>query len=35
MRELPDPVSLEQVSKFTERYRITIDEMMSRLGGSP
>jgi hypothetical protein len=34
-RELPDPVSLEQVSKFTDRYRITIDEIMSRMGGSP
>jgi len=34
-RELPDPVSLEQVSKFTDRYRITLDELISRMGGSP
>ena len=34
-RELPDPVSLEQVSEFTDRYHIAIDEMISRIGGSP
>lgn len=34
-RELPDPVSLQQVSEFTDRYRITLDEMISRMGGSP
>jgi hypothetical protein len=34
-RELPDPVSLEEIIKFTDRYNISRDEVMSQLGGSP
>jgi hypothetical protein len=34
-RELPDPVSLEEVKKFTDRYNISRDEVMSQMGGSP
>jgi hypothetical protein len=30
-----DPVSREQVWEFTDRYRITPDEAISRMGGSP
>ena len=34
-RELPDPVSLEEVKKFADRYNISRDEVMSQMGGSP
>jgi hypothetical protein len=34
-RELPDPVSLEEITKFADRYGISRDEVMSRMGGSP
>jgi hypothetical protein len=34
-RTLPDPVSLEEVEKFADRYNISRDEVMSQLGGSP
>jgi hypothetical protein len=34
-RELPDQVSLEEVKKFTDRYNISRDEVISQMGGSP
>jgi hypothetical protein len=34
-RELPDPVSLEELKKFADRYNISRDEVMSQMGGSP
>ena len=34
-RELPDPVSMEELKKFTDRYNISRDEVMSQMGGSP
>ena len=34
-RELPDPVSLEELEKFADRYNISRDEVMSQMGGSP
>ena len=34
-RTLPDPVSLEELKKFTDRYNISRDEVMSQMGGSP
>ena len=34
-RELPDPVSLEEVMKFGDRHGISHDEIMSQMGGSP
>jgi hypothetical protein len=34
-RELPDPVSLEEVTKFADRYNISRDEVISQMGGSP
>ena len=34
-RELPDPVSLEEVMRFADRYGISRDEVMSQMGGSP
>jgi hypothetical protein len=34
-RELPDPVSLEEIKKFADRYNISRDEVMSQMGGSP
>ena len=34
-RELPDAVSLEELKKFTDRYGISRDEVMSQMGGSP
>ena len=34
-RELPDPVSLEEIQKFADRHGISRDEIISRMGGSP
>jgi len=34
-RELPDPVSMEELRKFADRYNISRDEVMSQMGGSP
>ena len=34
-RELPGVVSLEEVTKFADRYGISRDEVMSQMGGSP
>jgi uncharacterized protein YidB (DUF937 family) len=34
-RELPDPVTLEQVQEFADRHGISRDEIISQLGGSP
>jgi hypothetical protein len=34
-RELPDPVSLDEIRAFTDRYNISRDEVMSQMGGSP
>ena len=34
-RELPDPVSLEEIRQFADRYNISRDEVMSQMGGSP
>jgi hypothetical protein len=34
-RELPDPVSLEELKTFTDRYNISRDEVISQMGGSP
>ena len=34
-RDLPDPVDLEQVYEFGHRHQISLDELISRMGGSP
>ena len=34
-RELPDPVSLEEIEKFGDRHGISRDEITSQMGGSP
>ena len=34
-RELPEQVSLDEITKFTDRYGISRDEVISRMGGSP
>jgi hypothetical protein len=34
-RELPDPVSMEELKKFADRFNISRDEVMSQMGGSP
>jgi hypothetical protein len=34
-RELPTQVSVEEVTKFTDRYNISRDEVISQMGGSP
>ena len=34
-QELPDPVSMEELRKFADRYNISRDEVMSQMGGSP
>jgi len=35
VRELPDQVSLEELQKFGDRYGISRDDLISRMGGSP
>ena len=34
-RTLPDPVSVEEIRQFADRYNISRDEVMSQMGGSP
>ena len=34
-RTLPDPVSLEEIRQFADRYNISRDEVISQMGGSP
>ena len=34
-RTLSDPVSMEELRKFADRYNISRDEVMSQMGGSP
>jgi hypothetical protein len=34
-RVLPDPVGLEQLTEFGNRYGISVAELTSRMGGSP
>jgi hypothetical protein len=34
-RELPDPVTLEEVFEFADQRGVSHDEIMSRMGGSP
>ena len=35
LRELPDPVDLDQVAAWGAKYGITRDELINRMGGSP
>jgi hypothetical protein len=35
LRTLPDPVEDRQVANFLVPYGITLDELISRMGGSP
>jgi hypothetical protein len=35
LQELPDEISLDQVKAFGDRYGISRDELVSRMGGSP
>jgi hypothetical protein len=34
-RVLPDPVDMEQLIQFGDRYGISRDELTSQMGGSP
>ena len=34
-RELPDPVSMDEIRKFGDRHGISRDDLTSQLGGSP
>ena len=34
-RELPDPVSMEEIRKFGDRHGISRDDITSEMGGSP
>jgi len=34
-RSLPDPVDMELAAQFLQRYGITKDVLISRMGGSP
>jgi hypothetical protein len=33
--ELPDPVEIDEIAKFGERHGITLDTLISGMGGSP
>ena len=35
LRDLPDPVDREQVAAWAVTYGINVDELISRMGGSP
>jgi hypothetical protein len=35
LRVLPDPATTEEVEAFVRPYGVTLDEILSRLGGSP
>jgi hypothetical protein len=35
MRVLPDPVDLDHAAGILESYGVTMDELISRMGGSP
>jgi hypothetical protein len=35
LRVLPDPVDVQQIAAFLTPYGITMDELISRMGGSP
>ena len=34
-RVLPDPVDIDQLREFGDRHGISVDELTSRMGGSP
>ena len=34
-RELPDPVTMEEVQRFADRHHISHDDIISQMGGSP
>ena len=34
-RTLPDPLPADQAREFADRYNITLDEVISQMGGSP
>ena len=35
LRVLPDPVDVDQLGEFGNRYGVTLDDLISRMGGSP
>ena len=35
LHDLPDPVDSEQVAAWAVPYRVSMDELTSRMGGSP
>ncbi len=35
LRELPDPVDVDQIEAWGMRYGVTKDDLISRMGGSP
>jgi hypothetical protein len=35
LRELPDPVDLDELQAWSMRYGLSRDELISRMGGSP
>jgi hypothetical protein len=35
LRDLPDPVDSEQVAAWAVRYGVNMDDLISRMGGSP
>ena len=35
LRELPDPVDVDQIQAWGMRYGVTKDDLISQMGGSP
>ena len=35
IHELPDPVEMDEIKKFGDRHGITVDTLISGMGGSP
>jgi hypothetical protein len=35
LRVLPDPVDLDFVAEVLQRYGVTMDDLIDRMGGSP
>jgi hypothetical protein len=35
LRVLPDPVDIDQIQAFSHEHSVTIDDLISEMGGSP
>jgi hypothetical protein len=35
LRVLPDPVDIDQIEAFCKQHNVTVDDLISQMGGSP